>query len=183
MRVLTCVGLAVLLTDLAFSQSAGASSDTQPVFEGADVHVSAHSTNPFPYMKGPFNRGGRYELRTGTMVDLIATAYGVDGDKVVGGPSWLEMDRFDVLAKPPSGATKETLKPMLQALLAERFKLVVHNDTRPMAAWAVTAGKHPALKKADGSGEAGCKFIPPKPPAPDSGPVSFVFPTRAAALR
>jgi hypothetical protein len=53
MRVLTCVGLAVLLTDLAFSQSDGASSDTQPVFEAADVHVSAHSTNPFPDMKGP----------------------------------------------------------------------------------------------------------------------------------
>jgi uncharacterized protein (TIGR03435 family) len=174
MRVLTCVGLVALLADSAFSQPANTSSDTQPVFEAADVRVS-HSTNPFPEMKGPFNRGGRYEVRTATMVDLIATAYGVDGDKVVGGPSWLEMDRFDVLAKPPSGATKETLKPMLQALLADRFQLVVHNDTKPMPAWALTAGKHPALKKADGSGEAGCKFIPPKPPSPDSGPATFVF--------
>ena len=156
MRVLTYVGLVALLADTAFSQS----TDTPAVFEAADVHVSAHSTNPFPYRKGPFNRGGRYELRTATMADLIATAYGVDGDKVVGGPSWLEMDRFDVLAKPPSGATKETLKPMLQALLANRFKLVTHNDTRPMPAYALTAGKHPALKKADGSGEAGCSSRP-----------------------
>ena len=47
--------------------------------------------------RGP--RDGRYELRRATMVDLIRTAHAVDADKVVGGPHWLELDRFDVIAK------------------------------------------------------------------------------------
>src|ERR1700689_3259773 len=126
-------------------------------FELADVHVSAHGTIPFPG-RGVL-RGGRYEFRTATMVDLIARAYGVDRESVVGGPNWLELDRFDVFAKAPADATPDDLKIMLRALLAERFKLVVHNETKPMPAWALTVGKHPALKKSEGSGETGCHNV------------------------
>src|ERR1700678_4208699 len=100
-RVLALIGLIALRPMAVFSQSTGA----QPAFEVTDVRVSADSANPFPYMKGPFIRGGRYELRTATMVDLIATAYGVDADKVVGGPSWLETDRFDAIGKIPADST------------------------------------------------------------------------------
>ena len=75
------------------------------------------------------------------MVDLIRTAYGVDADKVLGGPSWLESDRFDVIAKAPPSATPETAKLMLQALLAERFKLVVHTDSHALPGFVLTVGK------------------------------------------
>jgi uncharacterized protein (TIGR03435 family) len=79
------------------------------------------------------------------------------------------MDRFDVL--PKSGpSTAESRRQMLQAMLAERFKLAVHNDSRPMASYALTAGKHPQLKESDGTGETGCNFTvqnaPSGPPAP-----------------
>jgi uncharacterized protein (TIGR03435 family) len=152
MRTFVCFSCAALLSVAAFSQS----TETRPTFEAADVHVSAHTANQ--YTRGPFLRGGRYELRTATMVDLVRTAYGVDADKVLGGPSWLEMDRFDVIAKTPANTTPEMQKTMLQALLADRFKLVVHNDTKPMPAYALTAGKHPQLKETEGSGDSGCKF-------------------------
>jgi uncharacterized protein (TIGR03435 family) len=165
-RAFTFVGLAALLPVAVFGQSTGA----QTAFEATDVHVSADTANPFPYMKGPFIRGGRYELRTATMVDLIATAYGVDGDKVVGGPSWLEMDRYDAIGKIPTDSTPKAQKAMLQALLADRFKLVVHNDTKPLPAYALTAGKHAALKPAEGSGEPGCKFERPTGPPQAAGP-------------
>jgi uncharacterized protein (TIGR03435 family) len=102
-------------------------------------------------------RGDRYEVRFATMVDLIHLAYGIDRENVLGGPSWLEMDRFDVLAKMPPAATTETVRLMLQALLKERFDLVVHKGTRPIPAYALIAGKHPALKEADASEESGCK--------------------------
>ncbi len=92
------------------------------------------------------------------MVDLVRTAYGVEADKVLGGPNWLEMDRFDVIAKVPEGAKPDAMKTMLQTLLAERFKLIVHNDSSPTTVYALTAGKKPQLKPADGSGEAGCKL-------------------------
>ncbi len=66
------------------------------------------------------------------MLDLIRIAYGVDASKIVGGPSWLELDRFDVAGKAPESIPPETIKLMLQALLADRFKLALHKDTRPL---------------------------------------------------
>ena len=60
-------------------------------------------------MRGGVIRGGRYELRNATMVDLISTAYGIDAEKVLGGPNWLESDRFDVIAKTPPKTSPETI--------------------------------------------------------------------------
>jgi uncharacterized protein (TIGR03435 family) len=71
-------------------------------------------------------RDGRYDVRRATMLGLIETAYGLDADKVFGGPSWLDWDQFDVAAKAPSTTSPETVKLMLQTLLADRFKLVAH---------------------------------------------------------
>ena len=143
MRVCALLTLAPLLSVGAFSQS----TETAAKFEVADVHNSPRITQPV--VRGPFFSTGRYELRFATMLDLIRTAYNVDPEKVSGGPNWLEMDRFDVFAKIPAASTAESRRLMLQALLADRFKLVVHNDSRPMAAFALTAGKHPQL---EGSG-------------------------------
>src|SRR6516165_10683308 len=130
-------------------------------FEAADVHASPHSDNNFNlFMRGPQTRAGRYEIRTATMVDLIGAAYGVDADKVYGGPNWLEMDRFDVTAKLPAGSTPDRQKAMLQALLADRFHLVAHPDSRPMPAYIMTASKHLLLKEADPAAHKGCQGKP-----------------------
>src|SRR5580693_4586904 len=75
-------------------------------FELADVHASATSTNPDSYdMSGGLMRGGLYYLKRATMLDLIRTAYGVDPQKVIGGPSWLDVNRFELRAKVPEGTT------------------------------------------------------------------------------
>ena len=163
-REFACLSLVPLLASAAFGQI-----DT-PQFESADVHVSAHTPNP--NMRGGGSiRGGRYEIRTANMVDLIRTAYGVEADKVLGGPSWLEWDRFDVIAKAPPATSIETARLMLQGLLADRFKLVVHKDTKPLASYALTSGKgKPKLKESDGSGETGCKQTLPGQGAPRGGP-------------
>src|SRR5882762_1356456 len=89
--------------------AAAAFGQTTDRFEAVDVHVAPHSGNNFNlFMRGPQIRARRYEIRTATMVDLISTAYGVDGDKVYGGPNWLEeMDRFDLTGKLPAGSTPE----------------------------------------------------------------------------
>lgn len=155
--MIRCLSCLLVLSSAAFGQPA----ETPAAFEVADIHASAQVR--YPYVRGPFHRGGRYEIRDANMVDLIAAAYGVKDEKVVDGPSWLELDRFDVIAKAPADATPETLKPLLQALLADRFKLVIHNDTKPIPAYALTAGKHAGLKKSDGAGETGCKFTRPAP--------------------
>lgn len=136
----------------------GQSSEIQPKFEAADVHVSAKTTNPF-VRSGPA-RGGRYEVKTATMVDLIRIAYGFDADKILGGPNWLEMDRFDVIGKVPADSTPDTQKLMLQSTLQDRFKLAVHKDTKPLPTYALVQGKKPQLKEASGSEEPGCKVQP-----------------------
>ena len=108
------------------------------------------------------------------MVDLVAAAYGVENDYVMGGPSWLERDRFDVIAKAPAGTSKENVRLMLQAMLAERFKLAVHNDTKAMPAYVLTVGKgKPRIKESDESSPAGCG-PGPKLPDPPQGGVGYV---------
>jgi uncharacterized protein (TIGR03435 family) len=144
-----------------------------PAFDIADVYSSFHSTNP--NMTGGVLRAGRYELRKATMVDLIRTAYSVDADSVVGGPTWLESDRFDVIAKAPPATAPETTKLMLQTLLADRFKLAVHMDTRPMPAFVLSVGKgKPKLKESEEPSNTGCQFQPrnPQPGVPPSNVVS-----------
>lgn len=125
-----------------------------PRFDIADVHSSPKIRNPATRNSA---RGGRYEIKQATMVDLIRLAYGFNNDKILGGPSWLELDRFDVVAKLPDDTAPNDRKQMLQALLADRFKLVSHKDTKPLPAYALTVGKKPLMKEADGDGEGGCK--------------------------
>jgi uncharacterized protein (TIGR03435 family) len=181
MRVFAQLAATAFLAASAFGQSAPATppTATQTTFEVADVHVSLPSRNPF--LRGPLLRRGIYEMHFATMLDLIRTAYGVEAERVQGGPNWLENDNFDVIAKAPAGTTAETAKPMLKALLAERFQLVVHNDTKPVPAYAIKVPKHAQLKQSDGSADTGCKFsFPPPPPPPTPGgpppaPLIFTF--------
>ncbi len=149
-------------------------------FEIADVHVSAHTTAPSvqPFdatayapnrMKGDVVHNGIYIVRAATMVDLIRTAWGVHADAVMGGPSWLEADRFDVIARVPAGTTAEAARLMLRGLLTERFQLVTHNDEKPLPAWVLSAGKRPQLRevrKANADGKPGCQSQPQPGPRP-----------------
>lgn len=175
MRVFTGLTLGMLLGGIAFSQSQD--TDTRPAFEAAGISPSAPAR--FSFMRGPTAQAGHYELRQASMVDLVATAYGFNQDEVLEGPAWLEEDRFDIVAKLPPNSTKETQKAMLQTLLADRFKLVVHLGKKPMPAIALTAGKKTLLKESDGSGEAHCEYKAPPPPArpADGAPSTPVAPT------
>src|ERR1041384_6487081 len=127
-RISACFFAVAFLCGVAPGQVA-----EKPQFPDADAHNSARTTQPI--VRGPFYASGRYELRFATMLDMIRIAYAVDPERVSGGPTWLELDRFDVLAKAPENSNAETRRLMLQSLLADRFKLAIHNDSRPMPAW------------------------------------------------
>jgi uncharacterized protein (TIGR03435 family) len=129
----------------------------QPKFELADVHVSA-TPRWFAQNNGGLLRDGRYINRDATLLNLIEAAWGVKEDGVAGGPSWLDTDIYDVIAKVPAGATPADAKLMLQSLLAERFAIVVRNDKVPMPRYVLTVGKSGSkLKAATGSDEPGCQ--------------------------
>src|SRR5689334_2470505 len=171
MRTAAALMLIVVVTSSAFGQT----STSPPSFEIADVHASAPRVGPNLWI-APF-RGERYEMRQATMVELISNAYNTSAEKVLGGPSWLEVNRFDVIGRTPKGTSLDTAKAMLQTLLVERFKLTLHKDTRPLLTYVLTvAGKH-KLKEAAGTGTAGCQPQPPPPPEPGS------FPPQTAVCR
>jgi uncharacterized protein (TIGR03435 family) len=138
-------------------------------FEIADVRPSAPSA--ITVMRGGAPRAGRYELRNATMVDLIRTAYAVDADKVAGGPHWLELDRFDVVARVPASATRESVRPMLQALLAERFGLAVRHDVADIDGHALVRGTEPKLRASAGGPSTGCQQQLQMPPTSAGTPV------------
>jgi uncharacterized protein (TIGR03435 family) len=135
----------------------------------ADVHPSPFTSNPF--MHGNSIQGDRYFLTQATMVDLIATAYGVDAANVQGGPTWLERDRYDLRAKVPPRTTPEDVKLMLRALLSDRFHLVVKTGTAPMPTYILSAGAgKPKMTEAEGTGEASCIPLPPPQNQPPGTP-------------
>ena len=128
----------------------------QPKFEVADVHVSP-TARGFAQNFGGVVRAGRYVNRDATMLQLITAAYGIPVDDISGGPGWVSSDLFDIIAKVPDGATPATAKLMLQALLADRFGLVLRQDTRPLARYVLSVGKGSKLKAASGEGPARCQ--------------------------
>ena len=144
-RLLCVLGLAVLVSVSVFGQA-------KPSFDVASIQVS---TRPNPGMRGGVLRGARYELRNANMVDLIRTAYNVQPEKISGGPSWLEWNRFDIAARAPEGTTPDRLREMLKALLAERFKLAIGEGTATVTALALKAAPNHKLKESSGSG--GCQ--------------------------
>src|SRR5215204_5441010 len=109
------------LVALTATTAAVVAQSTTPAFEVADVHPSPRRPESLP--RASFGiLSGYYGARNATLVDLIAAAYDISHERVVGGPAWLELHRFDIVAKLPAGRTD--VKPMLKALLADRFKLV-----------------------------------------------------------
>jgi uncharacterized protein (TIGR03435 family) len=119
-------------------------------------------------MDGPHLEGDRYVVYQATMTGLIANAYSLDSANVQGGPSWLDFNRFDIVAKTASTTTSADQKLMLKALLSQRFHLVVHEGTAPMPAYVLKLGKDkPKMKPSDGAGESNCDFkqqAPGQPP-------------------
>ena len=83
LRAFTCVAWVSLLSTISSSQTEG----TSPKFEIADVHSSPKIRNAGLRNTAP--RGGRYEIKQATMLDLVRIAYGSTNDKILGGPSWL----------------------------------------------------------------------------------------------
>src|SRR5262249_48363408 len=88
------------------------------------------ATLPMMLPQGP----GRVSATNMTLRWLIRLSYSVQDFQIVGGPSWQTQQKFDILAKAEDGAATDTtqLMPMMRSLLADRFKLKTHMETREM---------------------------------------------------
>ena len=72
---------------------------------------------------------------------LIRAAYGINDYQLPGGPGWIDSERYDIVAKAPPNTPNNRLGPMLQKLLADRFKLAVYHETRELPVYALIVGK------------------------------------------
>jgi len=88
------------------------------------------------------NAGGRLTTSNGTVRMLILLAYQVMPYQVSGGPAWINTDGYDIEAKAANpNSTPEQFRKMVQTLLADRFQLKVHTETREMAIYALEIAK------------------------------------------
>ncbi|HEU5021230.1 MAG TPA: TIGR03435 family protein [Bryobacteraceae bacterium] len=143
--IVRCLGLLLLAAAPAAPQS----------FENPVVRLS--SPGRAAVMTGGMIRGGRYELRHATLLDLIGLAWNMPGERVIGGPEWIEKERFDISAQVPRSAEASAIAPMLRTLLEDRFGLKIRQNTKPVSAFALTVAKRNRLRPADGSVPDGCR--------------------------
>jgi uncharacterized protein (TIGR03435 family) len=139
---------------------------TKLEFDAATVRPAAPLTpGSMPQRGGPGTPDPeRVNYRYVTMKTLVMTAYGIPWNQIIG-PPWIDTPRdlFDITAKVPPGATKEQVNIMLQNLLADRFKLVVHRESREMSAYELTVAKSGLKMKPYVEDPNGPKFEPGKP--------------------
>jgi uncharacterized protein (TIGR03435 family) len=152
----------------------------QPKFDIADVHISStprwfignYEQNGSAHIVGHIV-DGRYIIRDASLLTLIEAAYSVTDDMVSGGPSWLRLDIYDVIAKVPEGTTQATADLMLQSLLAERFGLVVRRDTRALPRFVLSVSPGGSkLKPAAAAQDSGCKSKMADMVGATGGPIS-----------
>jgi uncharacterized protein (TIGR03435 family) len=166
---------------MAFAISSFAQTEAPaPEFEAASVKVSPPPQNGVMMFRmggGPDSSDpGRITYTGVNLKDLVARAYGVK-EYQVEGPAWLEGERYDVIATIPKGADKQQVGLMMQRLLAERFKLTLHHETKPMAVYTLSVAKGgPKLQEIDpdnppplAAPPPGGPPMPPPPPPPPGG--------------
>jgi len=98
--------------------------------------------------------GSRVNIRFMSLFNLMLTAYRIRAHQL-SGPDWMRSQRFDIVAKMPDGGTREKVPEMLQALLAERFKLTIHRETKEQPVYALVVGKNgPKLQESAANADA-----------------------------
>jgi uncharacterized protein (TIGR03435 family) len=99
---------------------------------------------------------------------LVQVAWDVKDFQVLGGPGWATSDRYDVTAKATENAQLPEMRPMLKALLEDRFQLTLHTETRELPAYALLVGK--GAVKLRQTSEGSCAMpnsdMPPSSPNP-----------------
>jgi uncharacterized protein (TIGR03435 family) len=129
----TCLASAIALA--AISALAAQNAPSQPKFEVASVKRAERcdivtSLDP-----------GILTLKGLPLKAALWQAFKVPMDQITG-PAWLDQDCFDIIAKMPEGATKDQMPAMLEALLAERFKLAAHKESHPRPGYAMVVDKN-----------------------------------------
>jgi uncharacterized protein (TIGR03435 family) len=113
--------------------------ESNPAFEVATIKP-ARPEEPLQIM---VDTSARLNTTGSSVVDLIKFAYDLHPKQIIGGPSWIESEKYDVTGKPDTAGfpSNKQLKVMLQKLLGERFNLVFHREKRELSVYAIVLAK------------------------------------------
>jgi len=157
-----------LLAALCFAQTPA------PSFEVASVKPSPPPTGDVMIRRSGGDPG-MVNYQNVTLKIMIARAYSVKNFQV-SGPDWIDSQGYDVVAKLPAGASQDQVPAMLQTLLAERFKLALHRESKEIPVYALIVDKGgPKVKEADpkalaaAAATGGPRFAGNGPPPPPPG--------------
>src|SRR5262245_9088466 len=108
-------------------------------FEVASIRPNKSGSNRVNLNPLP---GGRFTAVNVSVMDLVAAAYGsglpFPRSGILNAPAWMSRDRFDVIAKAEGNPTVDEIARMLRPLLAERFHLSLHDETRERPIYTLT---------------------------------------------
>ena len=132
--------LTALLAAAVVSLAAQAPAAPQPggtasSFDVASVRVS-RSSQPGG-LEDYLPAAGQVRIVNQTLRQVIRAAYGFEINRVLGGPGWIDTDRFDIQARAASAVSRDALMSMVRTLLVDRFKLVARVEPRQQQIWAL----------------------------------------------
>jgi uncharacterized protein (TIGR03435 family) len=133
--VLASVGATVLAAPI-LAQSVPRPSAIEPRFEVTSVKRT-EGTGKMLTVR--FLPGGQFEAINVTLGSLIRLAYRLQDFQAVGGPAWVNSDRFDIQARGPATETERYRR--LQSLLTDRFALKVHRESRDHPIYALVRAR------------------------------------------
>jgi uncharacterized protein (TIGR03435 family) len=128
-RLLGAVGIVAVVGGIVGVRAA--QTPARPAFEVASVKQNKSGK---PGFVGGQDGSTEFRVTNIPLRVLISQAYGIRRSELIGGPAWLDTDRFDILGKM---ARPGSAFPMLQTLLADRFKLVTHTESRELPIYAL----------------------------------------------
>jgi uncharacterized protein (TIGR03435 family) len=150
--MMRAASIAMLLSAGAFAQTA---------FEVASIRptrlVSGVEGGNWP--KVVVTPGG-LTLHKHTLHDCIEWAWNVRAFQVAG-PAWLDDEKYEIGAKTAAPATTDDLRRMLRLLLEERFRLVLHRESKDVPVYALVAGKNGPKLREPTDGESGWTRVGP----------------------
>jgi uncharacterized protein (TIGR03435 family) len=120
-----------------------------PEFDVASIKLS----DPDAPGKQFFGKGRQFLTINTTLNDLITYAYGLHTRQLAGGPAWMATEKYDLNGKSSEGEEPDDRqwKLMIRGLLADRFKLAYHRESRDLSVYVLTVGKSgPKLKPSEG---------------------------------
>lgn len=113
------------------------SQEARPAF--AVASVKPNNTGKVDHF---FRMGGvSVSMTNQTLKNMMLWAWRIHDFQLVGGPGWIDKDRYDVAAKAPADANLQQRQLMVQSLLEERFRLAIHREIRELPIYALTVAK------------------------------------------